>query len=248
MPRLIEIELARDVVRPLVARIRDDAQVLIDGRGNGTSDTEAADVQQLVDLFPGDFLHTSTLRIGSFEAPAVLRACAGLRLRLRHADLSGISDADLERSADAEAIEGERKTAWMCYLFLATIQQIVLEKLPPPPRPGPSLVSRLIRRLRRGETEVSLVEPVAGPGWQVVVLNDPVNLMRYVTYVFEGVFGMERDAADRHMREVHEHKSSIVWEGRRDIAEQHVRTLKSWHLAAELRERRVHQPDAPVSA
>jgi len=39
--------------------------------------------------------------------------------------------------------------------------------------------------------------------WQVVVHNDPVNLMSYVTMVFQRVFGYSREKAERHMLEVH---------------------------------------------
>src|SRR4030095_10194397 len=38
--------------------------------------------------------------------------------------------------------------------------------------------------------------------WQVVVHNDPVNLMSYVAMVFQRVFGYPRDKAERHMLEV----------------------------------------------
>ena len=37
--------------------------------------------------------------------------------------------------------------------------------------------------------------------WQVVVHNDPVNLMTYVTMVFQKVFGYERKKAEQHMLE-----------------------------------------------
>jgi ATP-dependent Clp protease adapter protein ClpS len=39
--------------------------------------------------------------------------------------------------------------------------------------------------------------------WQVVVHNDPVNLMSYVTMVFQKVFGFTRERAEKHMLEVH---------------------------------------------
>src|SRR2546430_9451948 len=43
--------------------------------------------------------------------------------------------------------------------------------------------------------------------WQVVVHNDPVNLMSYVTMVFQRVFGYPREKAERHMLEVHHNRS-----------------------------------------
>ena len=39
--------------------------------------------------------------------------------------------------------------------------------------------------------------------WLVIVHNDPVNLMSYVTMVFQRVFGYPREKAERHMLEVH---------------------------------------------
>src|SRR5207237_6731739 len=51
--------------------------------------------------------------------------------------------------------------------------------------------------------------------WQVVVHNDPVNLMSYVTMVFQRVFGYPREKAERHMLEVHHNGRSIVWSGMR---------------------------------
>jgi ATP-dependent Clp protease adaptor protein ClpS len=46
--------------------------------------------------------------------------------------------------------------------------------------------------------------------WQVVVHNDPVNLMSYVTMVFQRVFGYPREKAERHMLEVHHKGRSSV--------------------------------------
>lgn len=70
--------------------------------------------------------------------------------------------------------------------------------------------------------------------WNVVVLNDPVNLMSYVTMVFKRVFGMNDADAERHMREVHEKGRSVVWTGAREKAETYVYQLQEWHLTAVL--------------
>jgi ATP-dependent Clp protease adapter protein ClpS len=68
-----------------------------------------------------------------------------------------------------------------------------------------------------------------------VVLNDPVNLMVYVTAVLQSVLTLPENVAQQRMREVHELKSSTVWAGPRDKAEAYVRALQSWHLQAVLR-------------
>ncbi|CAN5245459.1 ATP-dependent Clp protease adapter ClpS [soil metagenome] len=68
--------------------------------------------------------------------------------------------------------------------------------------------------------------------WQVVVHNDPVNLMSYVTMVFQKVFGFSPDRAEKHMLEVHREGRSIVWSGLRERAELYVQQLHGYLLLA----------------
>ena len=70
--------------------------------------------------------------------------------------------------------------------------------------------------------------------WQVVVHNDPVNLMSYVTMVFQKVFGFPREKAEKHMLEVHREGRSIVWSGMRERAELYVQQLHGYLLLATL--------------
>ncbi len=70
--------------------------------------------------------------------------------------------------------------------------------------------------------------------WQVVVHNDPVNLMTYVTMVFQKVFGYPRQKAERHMLEVHQKGRSILWSGVREHAELYVQQLHGYLLLATL--------------
>ena len=78
-------------------------------------------------------------------------------------------------------------------------------------------------------TEASLDLP-----WNVVVHNDPVNLMTYVTMVFQRVFGYSRKKAETHMLEVHQRGRSIVWTGVRERAEFYVQQLHGYLLLATL--------------
>ena len=55
--------------------------------------------------------------------------------------------------------------------------------------------------------------------WQVIVLNDPVNLMSYVVSVFKKVFGYTESKATELMLEVHEAGRSVVWTGSLEKAE-----------------------------
>ena len=48
------------------------------------------------------------------------------------------------------------------------------------------------------------VENAFEKNWKVIVWNDPVNFMDYVTHVFEVVFGWARQKAEFHMRQVDE--------------------------------------------
>ena len=72
------------------------------------------------------------------------------------------------------------------------------------------------------------------PPWNVVVHNDPVNLMSYVAMVFRRVFGFPREKAERHMMEVHKSGRSIVWTGEREKAELYVQQLHSHLLLSTL--------------
>ena len=78
------------------------------------------------------------------------------------------------------------------------------------------------------ETETSTAEALDVP-WNVVVHNDPVNLMSYVTRIFQKVFGFSKEKAEIHMMEVHQKGRSIVWTGGRERAESYVQQLQG-HL------------------
>ena len=55
--------------------------------------------------------------------------------------------------------------------------------------------------------------------WLVVVWNDPVNLMSYVTWVFQKLFNYSRDKATRLMLQVHYEGKAVVSSGSREKAE-----------------------------
>jgi ATP-dependent Clp protease adaptor protein ClpS len=70
--------------------------------------------------------------------------------------------------------------------------------------------------------------------WSVVVHNDPISLMSYVTFVFQRVFGYPRLRAERHMKEIQDRGRSIVWMGDREKAEFYVQQLHAYQLLATL--------------
>ena len=68
--------------------------------------------------------------------------------------------------------------------------------------------------------------------WIVVVWNDPVNLMSYVVYVFQKLFGYSREKATRLMLEVHHDGRSVVSDGSREKCEGDVARLHAHGLWA----------------
>ena len=57
------------------------------------------------------------------------------------------------------------------------------------------------------------------PLWNVVVWNDPVNLMSYVVWVFRRLFGYPKERATRLMLEVHHNGRAVVASEPREQAE-----------------------------
>ncbi len=55
--------------------------------------------------------------------------------------------------------------------------------------------------------------------WVVIVWNDPVNLMSYVTFVLQKLFGYSKDKATKLMLDVHHKGKAVVSNGPRDKAE-----------------------------
>ncbi|GAA1476332.1 ATP-dependent Clp protease adapter ClpS [Nocardioides aestuarii] len=72
---------------------------------------------------------------------------------------------------------------------------------------------------------------VAKP-WVTIVWNDPVNLMSYVTYVFQKYFGYDKDKAERLMMEVHRDGKSAVSTGSREEMERDVQAMHEYGLWA----------------
>lgn len=68
--------------------------------------------------------------------------------------------------------------------------------------------------------------------WVTIVWNDPVNLMSYVTHVFQSYFGWTRAKAERKMREVHEQGRSVVSTGGREHMEVDVQAMHGYGLWA----------------
>ncbi|MBT2513985.1 ATP-dependent Clp protease adapter ClpS [Arthrobacter sp. ISL-30] len=87
----------------------------------------------------------------------------------------------------------------------------------------------------RSDTEQqSSTDVLAAPDipWNLVIWNDPVNLMSYVSYVFQSYFGYSEAKANKLMLEVHRKGRSIVAHGSKEQVEQHAVAMHGYGLWA----------------
>jgi ATP-dependent Clp protease adaptor protein ClpS len=68
------------------------------------------------------------------------------------------------------------------------------------------------------EPDVEEVVGVDRP-WKVLVWNDPINLMSYVAFVFQKLFGYSKEKANQLMLDVHLKGKAVVSHGSREKAE-----------------------------
>ena len=68
--------------------------------------------------------------------------------------------------------------------------------------------------------------------WITLVWNDPVNLMSYVTYVFETYFGYPRPKAEKLMLDVHIKGKAVVAHGNRAEMERDTEAMHGYGLWA----------------
>ena len=81
------------------------------------------------------------------------------------------------------------------------------------------------------ESEVTPETP-----WVTVVWNDPVNLMTYVSFVFQEYFGYDKVTADQLMMQVHTEGKAVVSSGSRSEAERDVFRLHEHGLWATMQQ------------
>jgi len=101
-------------------------------------------------------------------------------------------------------------------------------------------LERVLVKEQRGMATETLPETIEGTeekvqeafekSWNVIVWNDPVNLMSYVVFVFMKVLAFTKEKATRHMLEVHEQGKSCVATETRERAELYYQQLQSYGL------------------
>ncbi len=143
----IEVKLALPVVAPLLDVIKELADTLRknlaapSGMRDLDTDFHAAwvddlltsqngDVSALLGLFDEEFFKEGVVAFDEENAEVIVRACAAIRLRLREKYLMPMGDEALETGdVDMTSLAEPLRRAFMCYLFLATIQELIIQHL-----------------------------------------------------------------------------------------------------------------------
>jgi ATP-dependent Clp protease adaptor protein ClpS len=87
------------------------------------------------------------------------------------------------------------------------------------------------------EPDIEIVSDADIP-WIVIVWNDPINLMSYVTYVFQKLFGYSLEKATKLMMDVHHKGRAVVSQGPKEKAELDVSRLHEHGLWATMQKDR----------
>jgi hypothetical protein len=143
----VEVKLSLPVVAPLVDLIREltndlertlaAPQALHDldqeFRGAWISELlegQNGDLRSLLSLFDGEFFTVGVIAFDENNAEQIVRACTALRLKLRESRLKALGDESLETGdVDMDGLDQASRTAFMCYLFLATVQELIIQHL-----------------------------------------------------------------------------------------------------------------------
>src|SRR5882724_8801318 len=138
----IEVKLALPVVAPLLDVIKELADGLrknlaapltltdleTDFHESWVGELLSAqndDVHTLLALFDDEFFREGVVAFDEENAECIVRACAAVRLRLRERYLKPLGDETLESGdVDMATLAEPLRKAFMCYLFLATIQEL----------------------------------------------------------------------------------------------------------------------------
>lgn len=143
----IEVKLAVPVVAPLLDVIKGMADRLrselaspftpggldpeFDAAWSGELLTaQCVDLQVLLGLFNEEFFTDGVIALDEDNAEPIVRATAAVRLRLRTQYLEVLGDETLETgNVELERLEEPQRKAFMCYLFLATIQELIIQHM-----------------------------------------------------------------------------------------------------------------------
>jgi len=89
-----------------------------------------AELNLLLGMFDEEFFRDGAIQLDEDNAERVIRACAAVRLRLRSERLADMDETMLESGDVAmNELPESRRNVFMCYLFLATMQELIIQHL-----------------------------------------------------------------------------------------------------------------------
>jgi hypothetical protein len=93
---------------------------------------QTGDLGVLLGMFGVDFFSTGVIALDPVNAEPILRAAAAVRLKLRERHLAALEDDTLESGEiDLEAQSETVQRAFAAYVFLATLQEVIVQHLDP---------------------------------------------------------------------------------------------------------------------
>ncbi len=143
----IEVKLSLSVVAPLLDLMKASGDVLeaqiaapltledidADFRAEWKAELLAGqheELRALMGLFDSDFFINGVVAFDEDNAEIIVRACSALRLRLRRHDLDTLEDEQLESGGvELESLPEALQKPFMCYVFLGTIQELIIQHL-----------------------------------------------------------------------------------------------------------------------
>ncbi len=93
---------------------------------------QANDLAVFLSLFGSEFFASGVLPLDSANSESILRACSAVRLRLREKHLKNLGDEALETGeVSLAALPDIQQKAFAAYVFLATLQELIVQHLDP---------------------------------------------------------------------------------------------------------------------
>ena len=93
---------------------------------------QKSDLATLMGLFDSEFFTNGVIALDSTNCEPILRACSAIRLRLREEHLQELDDGNLESGeVPLDDLPEEQRRAFAAYVFLATLQEVIVQHLDP---------------------------------------------------------------------------------------------------------------------
>lgn len=143
----VEVKLSLPVVAPLLDVIKSISDRLQDRLAAPLGDmavdeemrtawsdelrtSQNGDVERLLLLFDSEFFSSGMIAFDEENAESIVRACAAVRLQMREQFLQDFPDDTLETGdVELEDLAEPLRRIFMCYVFLATIQELIIQHL-----------------------------------------------------------------------------------------------------------------------